>query len=188
MLVQRMQQDDQQAFAAIFERYWQLLVDFAFRRLQLQQDAEEIVQDVFIKLHERRHELDIHTSLNAYLHTAVRYRVYNKYRDWLKQRKSFLIPNLDDVDYSLPAVDTAAYKDMETSIRKAVLKLPEKCREVFLLSREQQLSNKEVAEKMGISVNTVEKHIGKALRILRIELDKYNQIAILLITMLNSYQ
>lgn len=178
LLLQRMKQGDQQAFATIFEQHWRQLVDFAFRRLQLLQDAEEIVQDVFVRLYERRQELDIQTSLSAYLHSAVRYRVYNKYRDWLRQKKSYLVPNLDDIDYAIAPTDTISYKELENHIRQAVHRLPEKCREVFLLSREQHLSNKEVAEKLGISLNTVEKHIGNALRVLRQEMEKYDRAVV----------
>lgn len=169
-----MQQDNEQAFAAIYNNYWQSLLDFAGRRLQLQEDAEEVVQDVFVSLYQRRKELDIHGSLSAYLHSAVRYRIYNKYRDYLQKKKLLLIPNLEDVDYSLPELDPVSYKQLEGKIREAIQQLPEKCREAFLLSREAQLSNKEIADQMGISINTVEKHIGKALRVLRLELEKYD--------------
>lgn len=177
--MQLLQQGDAQAFSILFERYWERLTDYAYKRLQLREEAEEVVQELFINLYERRQELDIHTSLEAYLHTAVRNRVYSRFRTWMRQQKAFLVANLEDVDYALPPADTAAYKDLETHMGKALQKLPEKCRAAFLLSREQGHSYKEIAQQLGISVNTLEKHIGKALRILRLELGRYEQLCLL---------
>ena len=136
----------------------------------LMEDAEEVVQEVFINLWERRMELNIHFSLSAYLHTAVKYRVYNKYRDWLRRNKAWKIPDLEDVDYNLPALDQLAYKELELKLRTAVSKLPQRCREAFVLSRDEHLPNRTIAERLNISVNTVEKHIGKALLLLRAQL------------------
>lgn len=180
-----MQDDHERAFSAIYNRYWQELLDYAYRRVNLQQDAEEIVQDVFVRFYQRRNEIEVHTSLSAYLYTAVRYKVYSKYREYFQKRKIEFIPNLEDVDYSLPESDVFAYKELESKVHATIQKLPEKCREAFLLSRNEQLSNKEIAAKMGVSVNTVEKHIGKALRTLRAELESPGTgIAILIAVLL----
>lgn len=143
------------------------------------QDAEEVVQEVFVSLWERRSELDITGSIDAYLHTAVRYRIYNRYRDYLKRKKTFLIPGLDDVDYQLAAAELMEYRELESRVASAVGSLPAKCREVFLLSREEKLSHKMIAARLGISVNTVEKHIGKALQLLRIQLK--NEMVLVLV-------
>ena len=148
----------------------------------LLQDAEEVVQEVFVSLWERRHSLEINGSLGAYLHTAVRYRVYNRYRDYLKNKQESRISGLDDVDYSMPALEALEYKELELKLQDAVNTLPHKCREAFMLSREEKLPNKIIAKRLNISVNTVEKHIGKALQILRLKLK--DEVAISLVGLL----
>ncbi len=179
-----MQQNDHHALSLIYKRYWHVLIDFVYKRLKNQQDAEEIVQELFIRLYERREELNIHTSLNAYLHTAARNRVYNKYRDWMQQRKAFKIFHLQDVDYTTPALYIAENKELENQIDLSIQKLPEKCREVFMLRRNERLSNTQVADRLQISVNTVEKHMGKAMKILKSELEKNQPLLILLIILI----
>ena len=169
-LVQGLKQGDRETFALIFREYWKPLLSFASKRMTLMEDAEEVVQEVFISLWERRAGIDIHISLSAYLHAAVKYRVYNKYREWLRRNKSWRIPGLTNVDYELPALDQLAYKELELKLRTAIGKLPQRCREAFVLSRDEQLPNRTIAERLNISVNTVEKHIGKALLLLRAEL------------------
>ena len=90
-LVSLIQQNDREAFAILYDQYWKQLLSYAGKRLVLPQDAEEVVQEVFVSLWERRHTLDISGSLDAYLHTAVRYRIYNRYRDYLRKKQvSFL--------------------------------------------------------------------------------------------------
>lgn len=172
-LLKRMCKDNNRAFRAIYNRYWIILYDAAFKRLGDLRDAEEIVQDVFISLYQRRNELEIKSSLKAYLLTAVKYRVFNKFRKWMREGKIFKIQNLDDVDYKVYPIYRLEEKQIKEYFSKAIDKLPPKCKEVFLLSRNNDLTNKQVAERLGISINTVEKHIGKALQILRHEMNKY---------------
>lgn len=169
-LVQLIKQGDKEAFTILYDQYWKPLLSYAGKRLVMPEDAEEIVQEIFVTLWERRGELDIHSSVSAYLHTSVKYRVYSKYREWLKRNNAWRIPGLEDVDYSVPALDPFVYKELEEKIRIVIGKLPQKCREAFVLSREEKLPNKKIAQRMSISVNTVEKHIGKALQMLRAEL------------------
>lgn len=167
--------------AALFDCYWERLADFAFKRTRSLEDTEEIVQDVFIKLFERRAALEVHTSLEAYLFTAVRYRVYNKIRDRIQIRKMHqAVANVDE-SHAL-SEHLLEYKEMERHIRQAIERLPEQCRKVFILRREYQLSNRRIAERLNLSINTVEKHMGKALRLLKEELSKQDiAIALLLL-------
>lgn len=107
----------------------------------------------------------------AYLHTVLRNKVINYYaRD--KSRLAMTLP-LDDTlqVHSNNIVDGIAVKELTEKIRQILERLPDQCRRVFVLSREEQLSNKEIAERLGISVKTVEQHMTKALRVLRENLD-----------------
>lgn len=169
-LVSLIKQDDREAFAILYDQFWKPLLSYASKRLVMPQDAEEVVQEVFVNLWERRHSLDINGSLDAYLHTAVRYRVYNRYRDYLKAKQFSRVPGLEDVDYSTPALEMLEYRELEVKVQNALNTLPCRCREAFMLSREEHLPNKIIAKRLGISVNTVEKHIGKALQLLRLKL------------------
>lgn len=78
-LVSLIRQGDREAFSILFEQFWKSLLSYAGKRLVLPQDAEEVVQEVFVNLWERRESLQINSSIDAYLHTAVRYKIYNRY-------------------------------------------------------------------------------------------------------------
>lgn len=176
LLIDRMKEGDRRAFSALFERYWQKLVDYAYQRLQSAEDAEEIVQDIFISLYQRRSELKIESSVGVYLFSAARYRVYNKYRQRLQERKAARIVNIQPIQTQVGELYLPEYKELETHLQQAIHALPEQCRRVFLLSREEQLSNRSIAERLGISITTVEKHMGRALRILRAHLKELSVI------------
>lgn len=169
-LVSMIKKDDREAFAILYNQYWRSLLTYASKRLPTIQDAEEVVQEIFINLWERRHTLEISGSLDAYLHAAVRYKIYNRYRDYFNNHQAHLIPGLDEVEDITATDEQLDHKELESKMRSAIDSLPCKCRDAFLLSRESSLSNKNIAQRLGISVNTVEKHIGKALRLLRLKL------------------
>lgn len=171
-LFQLVKQDDIKAFEALYSRYWSDLIDAAYRRLQSREKAEDIIQDIFVSLYQKRHTLDINVSLEGYLYQSLRYKILNLIRDELTRtacrKKIFFKEQCKN--------DSAEYcdaKELSTRIGRVLSSLPDKCREAFLLSREQNLSNKDISLDMNISVSTVEKHIGKALRILRNNLRDY---------------
>lgn len=171
-LFQLVKQDDIKAFEELYNRYWSDLIDAAYRRLQSRQKAEDIIQDIFVSLYQKRHTLDITVSLKAYLYQALKFKVLNVYRDELTRtackKEIFFTGQCKN--------DSAEYcdaKELNHRIGQVLSTLPDKCREAFLLSREQNLSNKDISQGMNISVSTVEKHIGKALRILRNNLRDY---------------
>jgi RNA polymerase sigma-70 factor (ECF subfamily) len=140
-------------------------------------EAEDVVQKMFCKLWDQRTELNIKTSIKSYLYRAVHNSCLNR----IKQTKTRAEHN-QRYTYNMP--DTAGsssieYSELQQQIAKALETLPPKCREVFELSRMQQLSYAEIAERLGISANTVENHIAKALKLLRGSLKDF--LAILLI-------
>ncbi len=145
--------------------------------------SQELVQDIFISLYRQLPALKEDTQLDNYLFIALRNRVYNFHRQQLAQLKreqAFMqvLPAGPRENYGLLEV-----KELETFLQNKIRELPTQCRAVFLLSRENQLSNKEVAERLNISVNTVEQHMRKALRILRSSLG--NELTILLFWLLD---
>jgi len=152
-------------------------LNHAYQRLQSKEAAKDLVQGVFVSLYTRRAELPDTPSPQSYLFKAVKYKVLNQLRaSFIKSVKlqQLHAENLrQPVSLAQPAYQVMQ-KELEGKLRDAVSLLPDKCREAFLLSREENLSYKSIALKMGTSVNTVEKQIGKALRILRVQIGNYH--------------
>lgn len=134
--------------------------------------AEEIAQDVMLELWRRRTSLTVETSLQAYLYRATRNRALNHVRHERVETES--IPYLErESAIDSPAPREMAEKEIRAAVQRAVAKLPDRCREVFGLSRNQGLKYSEIANALGISVKTVEAQMGKALAALRIELQEW---------------
>jgi RNA polymerase sigma-70 factor (ECF subfamily) len=163
-LVQLLQQGKEAAFTEIYHRYWKILYGLAYDRLKSRQMAEDIIQEVFAGLWQRR-EKTIIQSLNAYLSAATRYAIIN-------QLARQVTISTNDLPFEIESVEDNAVqiRFLEQMIHKEVNRLPDKCRIVFQYSRTYGLSNKEIAAELNISEKAVEKHITKALRYLRVQL------------------
>ncbi len=157
---------DIQRFESLYKTYQPGLVNFAFYYLRNQQEAIDTVQEVFMSIWEGKGTFPVTDSPKAYLMTSVKNRCYNKLTR--KKLQSNPIDTLLDIFIS---PDTTAAnmeaKETEKTIQNVINSLPEKCREIFILSRFEQLSYKEIATLLGISVKTVENQIGNALKMLR---------------------
>ena len=171
------QQNDELAFSELYSRHVRILVHTAIRKTGARSTAEDLVQEVFFKFWLGRNKFDIQKNAQAYLQGMLKYNILNYY--YQEQKKQVF--SIDDVES--PANDeTREYLDynlLSELYEQSLLKLPEKCRQVFVLSRK-GYSLKEIALTLEISEKTVEAHISKALRILRIEMKDY--IALVLIT------
>lgn len=166
-LLHLVQSDDQLAFKEIFERYWRKLYAIAYNRLQVEQSAEDIVQEVLSMLWVRRADLKIN-NLNNYLSMAVRYNIFNEVRKNIQKKRfqeSFKIKSPGETHFNIE--EELRFKVMQAYLQKEVNKLPEKCKLVFQYSREMGMSNKDIAEQLQLSSKTVEAHITKALKHLR---------------------
>lgn len=159
---------DEGAFTEIYNRYWKKTLSVAtLKSGGNMTDAEEIVQDIFTSLWNRRSELSITTSLEIYLAASVKYRVIkNLAKREVRRRFENQNPALfSDADYTTQ--NWLDFEELQDRLQTLVASLPEKCRLVYRLSREDGYSQKEIATEMGISEKTVEAHLGKALRVLR---------------------
>lgn len=169
-LISLIKENDEDAFREIYERYSGLLYVFAFKKLKNEDEAKDIVQEIFITLWDKRTDLNFHTSLSSYLFRAIRNRalnifVHQKYRDdYASSFQHYLDQRGTEADTLLMEKELAAI------IEREIDALPEKMREIFLLSRNEQLSHREIAEKLGISELTVKTQVKKALRKLRLKL------------------
>jgi RNA polymerase sigma-70 factor, ECF subfamily len=165
-LLDRLRQGDHDAFDSIFRTHYPPLVVLGERMLRQRALAEELAQDVMLELWKRRATLSFDVSLRAYLFQATRNRVLNHLRHERVERlgQPFAAPEAQ-VEPTPLALLTE--EEIGAALRDAVSALPERCREVFELSRVQGLRYAEIAVVMGISVKTVEAQMGKALRMLR---------------------
>ena len=177
---------DKPAFETLFRSFFPGLVLFAQKYVPDQDTAKEVVHNVFLNLWEKRENVDMSSPLKSYLFTSVYNRCMNFIRDQKKfDRDDTIFERLDNDDFT-DASDRLEEQELEQRIFDALQSLPEKCREVFMLNRFEKLKYAEIAEKLGISVKTVETQMSKALKILREKLSDYLTIIILfIITHLN---
>ncbi len=174
---------DRTAFEELFRTFFPGLVLFAMKYVPDQDTAKEIVHNVFLNLWEKRTKVDTASPLKSYLFTSVHNRCLNHIRDQKKfDRDESHIERLDSAEFA-DGTDRLEEQELEQRIYDALQALPDKCREVFTLNRFEGLKYAEVAEKLGISVKTVEAQMSKALKILREKLIDYLTMLILFIIM-----
>ncbi len=182
-----LRQDDEGALRRLFDRYYPALLGDVYRLIPDEDTCQDLAQDVFVELWRKRAELDIRTSLRAYLRRAALNRAIN----FIKSRRRYVLDGDDDrarqaADTSGQDIDRKADQDqLEAALHVAVDGLPEKCRLVFSLSRFEQLSHRQIAEQLGISVKTIENQITKALRLLREALARHGDLSPVVIWALN---
>ncbi len=170
------------AFEEIFKRYWQPLYCIAYAKLQSHVEAEEIVQNIFSGLWEKR-KLTLIDNLTWYLHTSVRNRVINYIRHKVNERKyceyykSFM-PQRSEV-----TENKVYYDDLSDAVKVAVDKLPQKSRLVFTLNRMEGRSVTEIANHLKLSEKAIEYHLTKSLKALRVQLKDF----ILMIAFIHSF-
>ncbi len=160
---------DSGSFEKLFREYFSPLMAFARKMLVDEDDAREVVHQVFVSLWEMREKIDLSTTLRPYLYTSVHHRSLNLIRD----RKKFSREELPDRAGEWDVSAEIESMELEEKIRQALESLPEKCREIFELNRFSGLKYSEIAGQLHISVKTVENQMSKALKILREKLLKY---------------
>jgi RNA polymerase sigma-70 factor (family 1) len=172
-LVLLLGENSQEAFRILYDRYWKKMLVKAFTQLQSHVDAEEVVQDAFINLWRRRDRLQIRHSFHTYIAAVVRYEVMAK----IACKKKALV-SIEDVQ-TMPVLDDSTqewldFSDLQREIEDAVEALPEKCRLVFRMSRNDGLSERQISEELDIAQKTVEAHMSNALKKLRTKFSKKN--------------
>ena len=171
-------------FEEIYLNYFPRLLRFAKEYVIFDEDAENILQDVFLVLWERRDDLQIYTGLTSYLFTLIKNRCIDHLRrktnaeKGKKHLQESFISELNMKLYSLEALNQSLLSDerIEEIINEAINSLPEKCREIFIRNKIEGKKYREIADELKISVNTVENQMSIALRKLREQLKDYMPI------------
>jgi RNA polymerase sigma-70 factor (ECF subfamily) len=167
VLIEMLQKDNREAFEQVFHLYHKRVFAFAYGVLHSSEDAEEIVQNVFLSVWNQRKTLLITTSFIAYIYGIARHMVSRFIRHKL-QHEAFIEYFLEqNREYDFITEDEIFYNELTEFITKAIAEIPERRREIFLLSRQEGLSYREIAEKLGITENTVDTQIRHALDYLR---------------------
>ncbi|MCM5527729.1 RNA polymerase sigma factor [Parasegetibacter sp. NRK P23] len=164
-LLLQLKRGDENALDVIYRKYWEGLFFYSYHLLKDKHACEDVIQDLFVRLWENREQLDVRLSLKAYLYASCRYALYKLIR------KEQVREDIFDAIYERLHTETAygnlEHKELVQQINVIVNGLPPKCREVYELSRKENLSYKEIGERLGISVKTVENHINRALKELK---------------------
>ncbi|GGH27716.1 RNA polymerase sigma-70 factor [Sphingobacterium alkalisoli] len=159
--------DDQKSFSMLYDLFCPDLTRHVLSKVNEISVAEDIVHDLFLSLWKNRKNLLEIESLPAYLFSSCRYLVLAYYRKRATQEKYVDFLDYEFADSSLAIEDRLYYRYILDMIESEIENLPEKCREIFKLSRSSFLTNRQIAEKLAISESTVENHINKAIKRLR---------------------
>lgn len=172
LLVQQIKNNEVKAFDALFHKYSEKLFRFSFSLLKNEEDSKEIVQEAFLRIWRKREEIDSTKSFKSFLFSISYNLVVDQLRLRLKDQeyRKFLVAYFDSEKFELS--NNLDYNKIVEQIRHAVEELPTKRKQIYTLSREVGLSHKEIAERMGITVKTVENQITLALKHLKQSLGK----------------
>lgn len=180
-IIERIANNDEEAYASLFRQFYVQLCRFSLKYVRAEAVSEEIVQEVFISLWEKRESLNIHSSLKAYLFQAVK----NSSINYLNSQFAKQDFQRDYFDHSeLPVnntQETLIYDELQKVVQQAIDYLPPKCRTIYALSRNTGMSYKEIADELGVSIKTVEAQMGIALKKLRTYLQHHWELLTLLI-------
>jgi RNA polymerase sigma-70 factor, ECF subfamily len=174
ILFKQVQANDRLALNTLFVQYYEKLCRFANTYLRHPAEAEEVVADVFVYLWKNRHQLTVEKNLKAYLYIAVKHAALA-----VLKKQQPLYDDIDDIlmetdfaDYTTPE-QSLVHKELQQHIDAAIDALPHRCKQVFMMSRFDDLTYREISDILAISENTVENHLVKALSHLRRALKQY---------------
>jgi RNA polymerase sigma-70 factor (ECF subfamily) len=184
-LTRKLKGNDPKAVSILYQQYFKDVVGVAYDIVKDTEVAKDIAQELFISIWIKRHELDFKKSMKMYLMQSARNQSFYYLRKNSKDRPL----RLDDLtDPGETFISSGNRKDQEMEfnelnirIHRVIEKLPPACKEVYKLSREEKMTNAQIAERMNLSVKAVEKHITKAVKIIRVVLKDYLKLLFVLV-------
>src|ERR1035437_3876179 len=168
------------AYEQLFDSIYESLCRYAYSIIRDMDEAEDVVQKTFCKLWDQREALNIQSSFNSYLYRMVHNECMNVVHQQISHKEhnlNYITANNDTED---SVSEHVAVSELQQAINNALAGLPPQCRRVFEMSRTEQLSYQEIAKQLNISTNTVENHISKALKLLRVELKEFLILCLLI--------
>ena len=173
-LILRLIGGDEDAFCELYATYKNRLIYFAMRFLKSREYAEDVFQDAFTVVWQSRRFINPDASFSSYLYTIMRNRILNQLRNAANEEKLKESILSQALDYTEDTKCEVMLNDLKFLVSQALQRRTPRQREIFEMSREAQLSHKEIADKLGISVNTVQEHISTSLKLIRTYLIKYS--------------
>lgn len=165
-LIQNFKNGDEDAFASLYKLYWEKVYNFSHLYLVSSEDVAEVVQEIFIKLWEKRHLVDEEQPFEGFLFIITRNQIFNYSRKCLNY--SFLkMTVLESIEKSYEEEDKLEISDLKQYLSVLISQLPKRQQEIFRMSRERHMTYKQIAEELSISEKTVEYHMTAALKYLR---------------------
>ena len=166
-LLNELKNGNTKAFDQIYNRHWKNLYIYTFNVLQNKELCEDIVQEVFVGLYKNIQKTTI-AQLKGYLFKSAKFQIIKQIKKSAVRNK--YLEQFNKVLFVNETEDSIHFQELESSLNQAISQLPEKCREIFILSKLQGQSHQEIAQSLSISVQTVKNQLSKALRILRDDL------------------
>jgi RNA polymerase sigma-70 factor (family 1) len=179
-LITRWQLGDVQAFCQLYKTHVIDLLAVAMHKTNNRQSAEELVQNSFVKLLEHRDRLEADTSIKAYLYVILKNQILNYYRHELVEHRyinNMLSSGSERGDSVMDIIET---RELEKKLEIEIANLPGKCRTVYVMRRKENMTNREISRILGISENTVEQHMRKAMNRLRNSLANLVELALII--------
>lgn len=158
---------DSEAFRLLFEKYWQDLFTIAYKRLHSSEDAKDILQDVFLSLWNNIENITVEDSLGGYLYTALRNKIFNHFEKQQVRLQNLMRQKVNPVEAEETIWSSFCTKELQQFIALQVSHMPEKMRQIYLLSKEERLTNAEIAALLDLSTQTVKNQLHNALGRLR---------------------
>lgn len=173
-LLGQIKKGNEMAFVEIYNKYWKQMFNSGYKRLQKREIVEGLVQEVFVEMWQKREVLEVHTSLGSYLFTALKYKVINQMKSQMVREKYTAFVQTKHASFGSEIEEQLFYKELDAAYKKEVSSLPGQAKKVYELKNNDGMSYAEIADAMQLSVSTVEKHMIKALKILRTNLRGYS--------------
>lgn len=175
---------DELAFELLFRKYYVQLCSFANKFTSNTAESEEIVQEVFLNIWKKRDQLKLKQEIRPYLFKSVQNMCFNiiQHRKVIDQYHAVINIVYQNREEEFNTYELVLYHELQTSVDKAISSLPTQCRRIFQMSRKDGLKYTEIAERMNISVKTVETQMSRALAKLKVELKDY--LTIVLVSLL----
>lgn len=181
LLIRQFKNGDHHSYKLLYEKYAPKLFGFSRKYLNSDIEAEETVQEIFIRIWEKKDNIDETQSFSSYIFQAAKHRIFNGFRKKVNEQAylDFLTAS-DNQSYRFTEMEVE-YQEIKEKADQAIGAMPPKRQEIFRMSREQGLKNKEIADKLQISIKTVENQMGQALKYLREELKDYQLVILALL-------